>query len=98
VHANVAVPLTGCEELPLCILSGAVPVIVTVPGATHVAAPLSSMVAIVVSDVDHTKPSDESNARVDPLSSVPVAEKAVWPCELLIAVAVLGDIETLVRR
>jgi hypothetical protein len=69
----------------------------TVPGASHVAAPLSSIVAIVVSDVDHTNPSDELNARVDPLLSVPVAENATCPWELLIAVPAVGDMETLVR-
>ena len=98
MHASVAVPLTPVgDELPRCKFSGAVPVIVTVPGAWHVAAPLSSMVAIVVSDVDHTKPSEELNARVDPLLRVPVAENATCPCELLIAVPAVGEMETLVR-
>ena len=94
----MAVPLTACDELPRFKFCGAVPVMVTVPGAWHVAAPLLSMVATVVSEVDQTKPSDESNARVDPLLSVPVAENATCPCELLIAVPPVGDMETLVRR
>jgi hypothetical protein len=90
VQASVAVPLTGCDEVPRCRLCGAVPAMVAVPGTWQVAAPLSSMVAIVMSDVDHTIPSDELNARVDPLLRVPV-----W--ELLIAVPAVSDMETLVR-
>jgi hypothetical protein len=70
VQFNVAVPLTlgevFCKPLltVICKSAGAVAVMVTDPGDTHVASPVSSTVAMTVFDDFHSKPSAKCNSRL----------------------------------
>jgi len=70
VQFNVAVPLTlgevFCTPLltVICKSAGAVAVIVTEPGETQVASPVSSIVATTVFDDFHSKPSAKCNSRL----------------------------------
>jgi hypothetical protein len=70
--------------------SGAMAVMVTVPGARHVAVPFVLIVATVTFELAQVKPSFAARARVVLLLRVPVAAKATWLCGLLVAVAELG--------
>ena len=72
-----------------CRSMGAVPVIVTVPGAMQVAVP-PSIVAMAVLEVFQERPSTPERVRVVLLVNVPCAEKPTVACVALDAVAVDG--------
>jgi hypothetical protein len=99
----MALPLTFGEvfRAPLltviCRSAGAVAVIVTDPGETQVASPVSSIVATTVFDDFHSKPSAKCNSRLVWSVNVPVAVKPTWPCRLLEAVADEGETAMLVN-
>src|SRR5438094_7549841 len=98
----MALPLTFGEVFctPLltviCKSAGAVAVIVTEPGETQVASPVSSIVATTVFDDFHSKPSAKCNSRLVWSVNVPVAVKPTSPCGLLEAVADEGETAMLV--
>jgi hypothetical protein len=80
----------------ICRSAGAVAVMVTGPGDTHVASPVSSIVATTVFDDFHVKPSATCNSRLVRSVNVPVAVKPTWPSGLLEAVADEGETAMLV--
>jgi hypothetical protein len=99
----MALPLTFgdvfCTPLltVICRSAGAVAVMVTGPGETHVASPVSSIVAMTVFDDFHVKPSARCNSRLVRSVNVPVAVKPTSPCRLLDAVAEEGETAMLVN-
>jgi hypothetical protein len=72
--------------------SGAVAVIVTVPGAEQVASPVEPIVAAtlpeLVGEVFHERPSTCDSSRLLPLAKFPVAVYPTWPSGLLVVDAV----------
>jgi hypothetical protein len=99
---RVAVPVTVADVFctPLftvnCRFWGALAVMVTVPGAEHVASPVEPMVAAVVL-VFHERPSTWDRLRLFPLAKRPVAVYPTWPCGLLVVVADCGLTVMLVK-
>src|SRR6266550_5797110 len=103
VQFNIALPLTFGEVFctPLltviCRSAGAVAVMITDPGETHVASPVSPMVASTVFDDFHSSPSAKCNSRLEWSVNMPVAVKPTWPCGLLAAVAEEGETAMLIN-
>jgi hypothetical protein len=103
----VAVPLTEEDVFctPLftvsCRFSGAVAVMVTLPGAEQVASPVEPIVAAtvpaLVGEVFHERPSTCDSSRLFPFAKLPVAVYPTWPSGLLVVVAEWGLTVILVK-